>query len=102
MMTPKRRRRSVKMQLVIARAKLRTLARALDAFSMATVDRTTVAELRPDPERFIACWAASRGGAVITQALDASGQVWERHVDFDKEAGKVTAEWWEKVGMERR
>ena len=54
---------------------------------------------RTGPPRFIQCWAVS--GRPVTQALDESGQVWER-VWRKATATEPETSWWEPLNMERR
>lgn len=68
---------------------------------------TTSAVRVPAPAaRFVQLVSLKRGYAEVMGALDADGNVWERHVTFGpKEGGQrapITDEWWEKVRMDRR
>ena len=66
--------------------------RAIRAFAPLAPPRT-------GPPRFIQGWAVS--GRPVTQALDESGQVWER-VWRKATATEPETSWWEPLNMERR
>jgi hypothetical protein len=55
-----------------------------------------------DPSRFVSLVVQNRGGFGVLYALDASGQLWERHTVFDQTSKAITEEWWTKCGMNRR
>ncbi len=96
MLKAARRRPTAKDQLRAARARIRGLRVEVGLM-------THVASLRPEPQpttgRFVQCWAVS--GRPVTQALDDTGQVWER---VWRKATATTPEesFWEPLNMERR
>lgn len=55
-----------------------------------------------DPDRFVQLVVQNRGGFGVLYALDASGQLWERHTVFDSTSKAVVEEWWTACGMDRR
>ncbi len=90
------------LSLRIARAQLRAVRAAVGQYTSAPV---SLEGTRAQGERrFIQAWAVQRGMSGITQALDSTGQIWERHTTAKKVDGAwvVEAEWWEPLGMERR
>ena len=60
----------------------------------------TTVTISEHPPRFITCWAVH--GRPVTQALDASGQVWELHTVMDGATKTVSEQFWTRIGMERR
>lgn len=57
---------------------------------------------RKDPVPFVQIFTMQRGYYHALGALDAAGQLWERHQTVDKAAKVVTDEWWEPMPVERR
>lgn len=93
------RPRPLREQLAVAKGQLRAIGKMVKALPAASVPPIAMIE----GDRFTSCWSVSRGpGYSVTQALDASGQVWERVIEMDKKTGAITASWWERVGMERK
>ena len=99
MRAPKRRKDSTTLALRLARAKLRVMR---DYSQRGSGVQPTAAG------QFIQCWAVNRGYSSVTQALDSSGQVWERvslmeDVQVDGAKKKVLKDsWWEPLSMQRR
>ncbi len=86
----RRRKTSPQLALRIARARLREL-HGLRPIAPATP--------HAGPPRFVQCWAVH--GRPVTQALDESGQVWERV--YRKAPDTTPAEsWWERLDMTRK
>ena len=87
-----RRKPSGREQLRVARAQLR------EAHRFAAL-RDLGSQPKAGPPQFIQCWAVA--GRPVTQALDSTGQVWERHWT---KATATTPEssWWEPLDMTRR
>ena len=94
-----RRKTSPKLALRIARAQLRALRSVVP-----------ISPPQTGPSQFIQCWAVNRGMSGVTQALDSTGQVWERVSLMDEkvseETGKkvkyVRESYWEPVPMTRK
>ena len=88
---------TTKLALRIARAQLRAIRQyaAPDVASQA----------KPGPPQFLQCWAVGRGYSGVTQALDASGQVWERWTKGSKSSTgqfEIEESYWYPLPMERR
>jgi hypothetical protein len=100
-----KRRTNPKLALRIARAQLRAVKAAVGQYTTPLV----VTERSDGTPKFIQCWSVQRGGfSAVTQALDASGQVWERvslmgeEIINDKKVKVLKESWWEPLAMDRR
>ena len=117
-MKKRRKKGDPLLALKIARAQVRAFQQALrrptQDTSMVPAEFSLKAALAAlpisgsAPPSFMQCWAVSRGYYSITQALDTSGQVWERVLEMGKgiEAGKkikvVLDSYWVRVPMTRK
>ncbi len=110
---PTRRRTSPALALRLARAQLRAIRQYAAPDVDVNQDLKAHVEGIPipgtGPAKFVQCWTASRGPYnSITQALDSSGQVWERvslMEDVEVEGRKVKQvkdSWWVPLKMTRR
>lgn len=98
----KRPRTTEREKLALARAQLRAFGRAFKAMPPPEWGSTIEADARAGQPRFVQVFTMQRGYYHALGALDALGQLWERHQTVDKANKVVTKEWWEKMPMERR
>ena len=90
-----RRKRSVKRLKTSTKLRLRLAQVELRVMRALSLRYPT----EPHGTRFVQCWAVS--GRPVTQALDESGQVWER-IWRKATATEPETSWWEPLNMERR